>query len=175
MIDRSAKRRKTTDQRLGTPADLGLQCHEGQHCGIKCATRRRFHALRKEHERPLTCQRAAFPQLSLAVRGARDRNHCYDGRSRTGAQSRKSALHVVGDIACHQFLEERNASYIDSRSRLAEPCEDTSPSLHQRDNPKVPAIDTRGLRYRSARDFVDQRKCLRSSPKPAEAAVEGRP
>lgn len=146
MIDRSAKRRKTMDQGLGTPTDLDPQCHEGYHCGIKCAPCRRFHALHKEHERPLTCQRAAFPQLSLAVRGARDRNHCYDGRSRTGAQSRKSALHVVGDIACHQFLEERNASYINSRSRLAEPCEDTSASLHQRDNPKVPAIDTRGLR-----------------------------
>ena len=146
MIDRSAKRRKTMDQGLGTPTDLDPQCHEGYHCGIKCAPCRRFHALHKEHERPLTCQRAAGPQRSLAVRGARDRNHCYDGRSRTGAQSRKSALHVVGDIACHQFLEERNVSYIDSRSRLAEPCEDTSASLHQRDNPKVPAIDTRGLR-----------------------------
>ena len=60
MVDRSAKRRKTTDQRLGTPGDLGLQCHEGYHCGIKCAPRRRFHALHKEHERPLACQRVAF-------------------------------------------------------------------------------------------------------------------
>jgi hypothetical protein len=144
MVDRSAKRRKTTDQRLGTPGDLGLQCHEGYHCGIECAPGRRFHALQKEHEHPLACQRAAFPQLSSAVRGARDRNHCHDGRSRTGAQSRRSALRLVGDIACHQPLDESNPPYIDSRSRLAEPCEDTSASLHQRTNPKVPAIDTRG-------------------------------
>jgi hypothetical protein len=61
MVDRSAKRRMTTDRGLGTPADLGLQCHERYHCGIKCAPGRRFHALHKEHEHPLACQSNYHP------------------------------------------------------------------------------------------------------------------
>ena len=73
-------------------------------------------ALHKEHERPLACQRAAFPRLSPAVRGARDGNPCYDGRSRTGAQSRKVRTSLGRRYRVSSTLEEKNAPYINSRS-----------------------------------------------------------
>ena len=54
--------------------------------------------------------------------------------------------------------------------------EDTSASLHQRGNPKVPAMDTKGVASIGLLvTSSTRRKCLLSSPKQAEAAVGGKP
>ena len=47
----------------------------------------------------------------------------------------EGTLRSVGDIACHQTLEENNAPYLAPRVGLAELCEYTSASLHQRADP----------------------------------------
>jgi hypothetical protein len=153
MIDRSAQRRKTTDHELGTPTDLGLQCHEGYHRDIKCAPGQRFRALHKEHEHPLPVSGRQFRDYHLLFEEQAIEILAMTGEIVERVRKVQGPRFARSAISRHQPLDEKSAPYMDRRARLAELGEGTSASLHQHDNSKLPAIHTGGSEYRSARQL----------------------